>query len=255
MFFILSKVLDLVLLPTVWLLALLLGALLARQPRRQRQWLAAAAALALLTFNPALTNEALLAWELPAVPLAALPARADAAVLLTGITQVDKSPHDRAYLGNGADRLTHALWLYRARRVRRIIVSGGSGAVLAKAHTEASDLATLLRLAGVPNADIIVEDSSRNTRENALNTKRLLARYPGTDTLILITSAFHERRALGCFRKVGLQPIAFPAGFRSTDRRATPDYWAVPSPAALENLSLLIHEVAGWLTYKVMGYL
>ncbi|MFD2717592.1 YdcF family protein [Hymenobacter monticola] len=254
MFFILSKVLDLVLLPTVWLLVLLLGALVARQPRRQRQWLVAAAALALLATNPALTNEALLAWELPAVPLAALPARADAAVLLTGITQVNKSPHDRAYLGAGADRLTHALWLYRARRVRRIIVSGGSGAVLAKAHTEASDLATLLRLAGVPNSDIIVEDSSRNTRENALFTKRLLARYPGVDTLVLVTSAFHERRALGCFRKVGLQPLAFPAGYRSTDRSWSPGYWLVPNASALENLSLLIHETTGWLVYRLRGW-
>jgi len=255
MFFILSKVLDIVLLPTVWLLALLLAALLARQPRRQRQWLLAAAVLTLLATNPGLTNEALLAWELPAVPLAALPARADAAVLLTGITQVNKSPHDRTYLGAGADRLTNALWLYRAGRVRRILISGRSGALLTKAHTEASDLAALLRLAGVPNSDIILEDSSRNTRENALFTKRLLAQHPGLDTLILVTSAFHERRALGCFRKVGLQPIAFPADFRSTDRRATPDYWLVPSPGALENLSLLVHEISGWLTYKVMGYL
>lgn len=254
MFFILSKVLDLLLLPTVWLVAALLAALVAKQPRRQRQYLVAATMLALLATNSAVVNEGLLAWETPPVPLAALPAHADAAVLLTGITQVDKSPHDRAYLGNGADRLTNALWLYRARRVRRIIVSGGSGAVLQKAHTEASDLATLLRLAGVPNSAIIVEDSSRNTRENALYTKRMLARYPGIDTLILITSAFHERRAMGCFRKAGLQPIAFPAGFRSTDRQATP-YLLVPSATALENASLLIHEMTGWLTYKVLGYL
>ncbi|MBF9220583.1 YdcF family protein [Hymenobacter ruricola] len=255
MFFLLSKLLDVVLLPTVWLLALLLGALLARQPRRQRRWLLAAALLALLSTNNALVNELMLAWEKPPVPLAALPAHADAAVLLTGITDVDKSPHDRVYLSSGADRLTNALWLYRAGRVRRIIVSGGSGAVLHKAHTEAADLATLLRLAGVPQADIIQEDSSRNTRENALFTKRLLARYPGTDTLVLVTSAFHQRRALGCFRKVGLQPIGFPAGFRSSDRRITPDYWLLPNGGALENLSVLIHEMTGWLTYKVLGYL
>ena len=255
MFFLLSKVLDLVLLPTVWLLVLLLGALVARQPHRRRQWLLAAAALTLLGTNPAVVNEALLAWEKPPVALAALPARADAAVLLTGITEVDKSPHDRVYLGPGADRFTHALWLYQAGRVRRIIISGGSGAVLRKAHTEAQDLATLLRLSGVPAADILLEDSSRNTRENAVFTKRLLVAHPENDTLILVTSAFHQRRALGCFRKVGLRPIAFPAGYRSSDRRGTPDYWLVPSPEALTNWSLLIHEMSGWLTYKVLGYL
>ena len=249
MFFLLSKVLDVVLVPTVWLLALLLGAVLARQPRR---WLMAALVVFLVTTNPLVVNELLLAWERPAVPLAALPRRADAAVLLTGITSVNKSPHDRVYLGAGADRLTSALWLYRAGRVRRIIVSGGSGAVQATAHTEADDLTTLLRLAGVPNSAIIREAKSRNTRENALFTKRLLT--PEQDTLILITSAFHQRRAMGCFAKVGVHPIEFPAGYRSTDRSLTPDAWLVPNPEALANFSLLTHEVVGWLTYKLLGY-
>ena len=255
MFFLFSKLLDVVLLPTVWLVALLIAALVARQPRRQRQWLWAAFTLLLIGTSSAISNEAMLAWERPAVPLAVLPRRADAAVLLTGITQVDKSPHDRVYLGPGADRLTSALWLYRSGRVRRIIISGGSGAVLQKTHTEADELATLLRLAGVPNSAIIKEEKSRNTRENALFTNAIVVARPELDTLVLVTSAFHERRALGCFRKVGLHPIIFPAGFRSTDRRATPDYWLIPSPGALETWSLLLHEMAGWLTYKVLGYL
>lgn len=252
MFFLLSKVLDFLLLPTVWLLALLLAAFLARPPRQER-WLVAALALFFITTNPLVVNELLLAWERPPVPLAALPAHADAAVLLTGITQMQKSPHDRVYLGVGADRFTSALWLYRAGRVRRIIVSGGSGAVQTTAHTEADDLITLLRLAGVPNSAIIREEKSRNTRENALFTKQLLA--SGQDTLILVTSAFHLRRAMGCFGKVGLYPIGFPAGYRSTDRRLAPDAWLVPSPEALVNFSQLTHEVVGWLTYKVLGYL
>ena len=249
MFFLLSKVLDFVLVPTVWLLALLVGALLARQPRR---WLVAALALFLISSSPLLVNELLLAWEQPPVPLAALPRHADAAVLLTGITQVAKSPHDRVYLGAGADRFTSALWLYRAGRVRRIIVSGGSGAVQATAHTEADDLTTLLRLAGVPNSAIIREKKSRNTHENALFTKHLLS--PEQDTLILVTSAFHQRRALGCFAKVGLHPIGFPAGYRSNDRSLAPDAWLVPSPEAMANFSLLTHEVVGWLIYKALGY-
>ncbi|WP_460619692.1 YdcF family protein [Hymenobacter ruber] len=254
MFFLLSKVLDFVLLPTVWLVVLLIAALVARPPR-QRRWLLAALVLTLFSTNPFLVNELLLAWEQPPVALAALPRHADAAVLLTGITSVNKSPHDRVYLGPGADRVTSALWLYRAGRVRRIIVSGGSGAVQAKAHTEADDLTTLLRLAGVPNSAIIREEKSRNTRENALFTQQLVAARPELDTLILVTSAFHQRRAMGCFAKVGLHPISFPAGYRSADRRLSPDAWLVPSPEAMVNFSLLMHEVAGWLTYKVLGYL
>jgi uncharacterized SAM-binding protein YcdF (DUF218 family) len=253
-FFLLSKLLDFVLLPVLWLLLLLAAALLARHPVRRRNLVRLTLLLFLLGTNNALINEALLAWELPPVRLAALPRRADVAVLLTGITSVNKSPHDRVYLHEGADRLTNALWLWRAGRVRHILVSGGSGAVLKKAHTEAADLITLLHLAGVPDSVIIREDRSRNTRENAIFTKQIVTAHPELDTLVLVTSAFHQRRALGCFAKVGLHPLPFPAGFRTTDRAFTPDYWLTPDSDALGRWSLLLHEIAGYLTYKALGY-
>jgi uncharacterized SAM-binding protein YcdF (DUF218 family) len=248
-FFLLSKLLLYALFPLgVWLLVRL-----ARRPGWRRPMLGAGLTLALLGTNQALSNEALLAWELPPAPLRGL-APHDAGVLLTGITQVRKSPHDRVYLNNGADRLTNALWLYRAGRIRRIIISGGSGAVGTVAHTEARDLYTLLRLAGVPRAHILLEERSRNTRENALFTKELLTRHPDIKSLVLITSAFHQRRALGCFRRVGLQATAWPADFRTTDRLPDPSYWLVPSPGAAGQWLLLAHEVAGYVVYKVLGY-
>lgn len=254
MFFILSKTLDFVLQPALWLVALLLGALVAQLgSRAQRRWLRAAGLLVLLGTNNALVNEALLAWEKPPVPLRAV-VPADAAVLLTGVTGTRKSPHDRVYLQHGADRVTYALWLYRAGRVRRIIISGGSGMVLGVAHTEAQDLATVLRLAAVPPQDILLEERSRNTRENATFTKKLLARHPSIKSLVLVTSGFHQRRALGCFAKVGLHPQAFPADFYSTDRSWAPDYWLLPDIGALGRWSLLLHEMAGYAVYKVAGY-
>lgn len=254
MFFLLSKLLDFVLLPTVWLVLLALGALLTRRPKRRRRRLAWLLALLLLLTNGALVNEALLAWELPPVPLAAV-APADAAVLLTGVANGEKSPHDRVYLNRGADRLTNALWLYRAGKVRRILISGGSGAVLRHGGgTEAAGLYTLLRLSAVPDSALLVEDRSRNTRENALFTKELLAKHPDLRSLVLVTSAFHERRALGCFRRVGLQPQGFPADYRSTDRQPTPDYWLLPDPDALARWSLLLHELTGYAIYRLAGY-
>ncbi|QNH60666.1 YdcF family protein [Hymenobacter sediminicola] len=255
MFFLLSKVLDFLLLPVVWLLVLLVAALLTRRPGRQRRLLLVTLVLLVLGTNNALVNEALLAWELPPVGLRELPRHADAAILLTGITNTGKSPHDRVYLHDGADRLTNALWLWRAGRVRYILVSGGSGAVFRKAHTEAEDLITLLHLAGVPDSVLIREDKSRNTRENALFTQRIVQARPELDTLLLVTSAFHQRRALGCFARVGLQPQPFPAGFFSSNRAASPDYWLVPSSDALDRWSLLLHEISGYAVYKVLGYL
>lgn len=254
MFFLLSKLLDFILLPTVWLAALALAAGLARPGSRQRRLcLGALVVLAVVGTSNALVNEALLAWEAPPVTLAALPP-ADVVVLLTGIARGDKSPHDRVYLGRGADRFTNALWLYRAGRVRHIIISGGSSAVLPPATTEAAGLRTLLRLAGVPDSAIWVEDRSRNTRENARFTRELLRQHPEVRSLVLITSAFHERRALGCFARVGLHPQPFPADFRSTDRSWAPAYWLLPDPDALTCWSLLLHELAGYAVYRAAGY-
>jgi uncharacterized SAM-binding protein YcdF (DUF218 family) len=252
MFFILSKVLLVVFSPGAWLMALLVAALVARAdgPWRLR-WLWAAAALLFVGGNDALVNAAVKAWELPPVALAVV-APADAAVLLTGITIGGKSPHDRVYLNQGADRLTNALWLYRAKRVRYIVISGGSGAPKPEpgTATEAAELATLLRLAGVPARAILLEQRSRNTHENAVFTKDLLARQPAIKSLILVTSAFHQKRALGCFAKAGLHPVPFPADFRSTDTAS----FLVPDVSALERWSSLLHEIAGYFAYRLMGY-
>ncbi|MCB2376688.1 YdcF family protein [Hymenobacter sp. BT635] len=253
MFFLLSKFLPFVLEPAVWLLALLAAALLSRRhPRWQRGFLISALTLTFIGTNSGLINEAYLAWEMPPVGLRTL-APHDAGVLLTGVTRPLKSPHDRVYLGEGADRLTHTLWLYRAGRIKYIIVSGGSGSIRKVVHTEAHDLATLLRLAGVPARNILVEEASRNTRENALNTKKLLAQHPEIKSIMLITSAFHQRRALACFRKVGLQPTPFPADYRTSDPIRTPSYW-LPDASAFGRWSHLLHEITGYLTYKLLGY-
>nr|WP_262907850.1 YdcF family protein [Hymenobacter sp. 15J16-1T3B] len=251
----LSKLLDFLLLPALWLLGLLLAALLTRRPARRRTLLLVVLGLFLLGTNNALVNEALLAWELPPVGLRRLGGPHDAGVLLTGIGDGRKSPHDRVYLGRGADRLTNALWLYRAGRIRRIIISGGSGLLEgARGRTEARELYVLLRLADVPARDIWLEERSRNTRENALYTKELLAHHPDVKSLVLITSAFHQRRALGCFQRVGLHPTPFPAGFVTTDRSAAPSYWLIPDADALSRWSLLLHELSGYVVYRVLGY-
>lgn len=255
MFFVLSKLLDFLISPTVWLAGLLGLTFLLRRSRWRRPLLVLAVALALVLTNGALVNEALLAWEMPPRTLRQL-GRHDAGVLLTGITNGRKSPHDRVYVAQGADRLLHTLWLYRAGYIRKIIVSGGSGALGGtKTRTEAEELSILLRLAGVPREAILLETRSRNTRENALNTKDVLAQHPDLKSIVLITSAFHERRALGCFRKVGLYPAVFPASYYSTDRQPMLSYWLIPSDEAPRLWSILIHEMVGYAAYRVRGYL
>lgn len=253
MFFLLSKILDFLLQPIIWILFLMAAGFLTQKLIRKKRLFIAAFSLLLFFSNPFIINEAWLAWEVPPVPVEDVPVY-DAAIVLTGITSDVKSPHDRVYFNKGADRILHTLMLYKKGRFGKIIISGGSGSVRPRQATEAGELRNILLQAGVPDSSIILENKSRNTRENARFTADMLKTKPEMQKLLLVTSAFHMRRAAGCFEKAGLKPDLFPADYYSSDRQATPDAWLLPSEKALADWSRLIHEMVGFITYKVLGY-
>jgi uncharacterized SAM-binding protein YcdF (DUF218 family) len=253
MFFLLSKILFYIALPVVWLVGLLLYAVFTKKKRGRNLALKVAAILTVVLTNPFVINEALLAWELPPKTLAQVPV-SDAGIILTGITSLDKSPHDRVYVERGADRVLHTLWLFREHKIRQIIISGGSGSIKSVYSTEAAELKKILLQAGVPEKLILLEDKSHNTHENALFTAQLLQKHPGIQSLVLVTSAFHMRRAAACFRVAGLNPVVFPADFYSIDRSFYPLNLMVPSASAFAKWHVLLHEILGFITYKVLGY-
>ncbi len=255
MFFVLSKLLLFALLPAVWLTVGLVLALVARTPLARRRWLRITAGAFLVLTNPLLSNQAWLAWEVPPVPLAQVPPH-DVAILLTGITSRVKSPQDRIYIARGADRVLHTLLLWRRGRCREILIAGGSGALrpTAGVASEAAELRGLLRMSGVPDSVIFVEETSRNTRENALNVARLLLRHPHWQRRLLVTSGFHMRRAVGCFQRAGVNVTPFSTDFSSADQTWDPAATLIPTEGALYNWGRLLHEITGWLMYKGLGY-
>jgi len=109
-------------------------------------------------------------------------------------------------------------------------------------------------MAGVPEADIITESNSRNTRENAVNTARVLAQHPEWKRLLLVTSAFHMRRAEGCFQKAGVKTDSYSTDFYARERSYALDETILPSIDAFDLWHLLIHEIVGYAVYKLLGY-
>lgn len=257
MFFLLSKLLDFALSPLLWVLALLALALLARPAVWRRRGLLGATVLLVVFSNRALANLAWKLWESPIVPVAQV-GRYDAAVLLTGITGPFRFPRDRVHVAGGADRLLHTVWLWRRGHFGRIIVAGGSGALVnhPRIPTEAAQLRLVLMSCGVPDSVIVLEDRSRNTRENALFTASLLRARPALaphGRLLLITSAFHMRRAEGCFRRAGLAPAVFPTDYVGQYPLFILES-LTPTAAAFFGWERLIHEIFGYFTYRLLGY-
>ncbi|ARS34431.1 YdcF family protein [Pontibacter actiniarum] len=253
MFFVLSKTLDFLLMPLVWLLLLLCLALFLKSAKWRRISLGSALALLLLLSNPFLSNLAWYAWEARAVPVSEV-GKYDVAVVLTGVTSYFPDIPDRVHTRKGADRLLHTLQLYRLGKVSKIVITGGKGFLKDDMVPEAEQLKRILLLAGVPETDIITEPRAVNTRENALFTAALLRQHPEWQKVLLVTSAFHMRRASGCFKKAGVSFDSYPADFSASVPALTPEATIVPNAVAFENWQHLIHEVAGYVVYKVLGY-
>jgi len=251
-FALLSKLLDFLLMPTVWV-AVLLGIGLWR---RSRKVLATAFVLLLFFCNGYIANSVLNAYEVAPTPLAALTHRYKAAVVLGGFTHLGRQPADRVYLNAAADRIFHSILLYKKGFAQHLLITGGNGVLVQYRDTEAGNASALAQLCGVPNSAIWLEPRARTTRENALFSKEILARHVlATDTVLLVTSAFHARRALGCFKKVGVPCRLFTADIRSGKPLLLPDQLLVPTTDALAKWDMLLHEWAGLAMYKLAGYL
>lgn len=98
---------------------------------------------------------------------------------------------------------------------------------------------------GIPAENIIVEDKSKNTRENAEQVVELV----GGEPFFLVTSAYHMERAVMEFKKNGANPIPAPTDFRKRKNNYLfGDY--IPDSENLRKSDLAFHEHFGILYYR-----
>lgn len=209
----------------------------------------------ILFSNDFVTNEIVMLWELPATPISEIKKEYAIGIVLTGVTKGNMTPDDRVYFQRGADRVTHALQLYKLGKIKKILISGGSGSLLERSRQEADEIADALRLMSVPNSDIIIENQSRNTHESAEALKAMLKDSVSSTDCLLITSAFHMRRSRACFKKAGWVTDTFTTDFLSHERKFTLDVLFVPRVESLLNWTIISREWVGMIAYKVMGYI
>jgi uncharacterized SAM-binding protein YcdF (DUF218 family) len=157
----------------------------------------------------------------------------------------------------GGDRIWQALTLFHKGKIKKLIITGDSGYVTKRGLHEAKQLKEVLVSWGIPQSAIITEEISRNTHENAVETKKMLDRsYPHLKDFLLITSGTHMRRAKGCFEKVNLKCETFSTDLYTGPKQAY--YWDqyfVPNLSTFENWNTLFKEWIGYLTYVLVGYI
>lgn len=259
MFFILSKIFWFVVQPDNLLLGLLLlSALLCLAGRRRPRLLGLGRVLLAVTAVASLAIATLpfgLWMILPlenrfAVP-AELPARVDGIVVAGGILdQYVSASRGQVALNGSADRAFAFADLAQRYPDAKLVYSAGSGSLGRQALKEADFVLPVLSRLGIAPERVILENRSRNTYENAVFSKEVGGYTPG-QTWVLVTSAFHMPRAVGCFRAAGWKVIPYPTDYELES--TPPSGFRFSFRRGLSTLSGGLHEWLGLIFYRLSG--
>jgi len=184
-----------------------------------------------------------------------LPGHVDGIIVLGGaIDPVVSRARGQLVLNSAVSRLLAVVNLSRLYPDARVVFTGGSGSPLDQDDKEAPYAAEFYRQIGFDARRIVFEGQSRNTHENALLAKAVMNPKPG-EVWLLVTSAFHMPRAVGCFRAEGWPVVAYPVDYHTTGRwhLGWSDLRFSPG-AGLGGLAVTVHELLGLASYRVLGW-
>lgn len=188
----------------------------------------------------------------PPAPVAAAPT-ADAVVVLGGAVGLPRPPRVYPDLHGASDRVWHAARLYQAGKAPLVIASGGTLPWRDRTYREAAAMQSLLVRWGVPAEAIVAEGASANTYQNAQRTAEIV-RARALDRVLLVTSAFHMRRALATFRSAGVEAVPAATDYRVVEQTTTL-LSLFPSVEALGSSTTAIREYVGYLVYRWRGWI
>ena len=247
MAYLLSKILPLVFLPLGLSLLLLVVGLIARW-----RWPVLTALLLLWVFSLGLVSQGLWRWlEAPWQRRAATAApRADAIVVLSGGRHPAPGAA-RVSEWHDPDRFLAGLDLYRAGKSPRLLFTGGASPFRPGQPPEGQRYLQEARQLGISAAAMASTPPVVNTAEEASAIRQLL---PTGSRILLVTSAFHMRRAQRLFERQGLKVLPFPVDFQARGRWAgslwrDPTQW-LPSARALDDSFRALRELIGRLVYR-----
>ena len=147
--------------------------------------------------------------------------------------------------GIAINRLVEGIRHYKNLENVKLIVSGYGGF---DKNSHAFMQERLAISLGVNPSDIIRLDSPKDTKEEAVETKKILADKP----FILVTSAFHMKRSALLFQKEGLNIIPSPTSHLAYEATSLSSYFEAFN---IRKCEMAIHEYLGliysWLRNEI----
>lgn len=241
----------------VWLALLLITFALWR--RRHRAFAACTLALALFVWvigGTQLSDILLRSLEEPfaGINLDELPA-ADAVILLGGGLQPSRYEAGQLHLSGAGDRVTMALELLRLGKAPALCIGGGSTRIDGETRSEADLARAAILERKLTTAEVFSLGICEDTHDEALRVFALAEEHRWR-RLLLVTSAYHLRRASATFRAAGLEVIPVPCNFLSSlSTGHSPFLMTLPGHAGFARSSIWLHEQIGWLEYRRRGWI
>ena len=141
-------------------------------------------------------------------------------VLGGGVVDIDNTEklHTMSY-----SRMVTAYQLYHEYQKNnqscKILISGKGRGYISEAELFSENFKKM----GVPDSDIIKEDQSMNTYQNAKFSNEILKKMGASNLLYLVTSGFHMKRSVALFQTFGLKPIPQASDFIDTEITVFPN--------------------------------
>lgn len=255
MFFIISKILSFILTPIIWVISLLVFAFFTKKPERRKKLILYSIITIFIFGNTFIIDEVMRAWEMPATKYHELEENYDIGIVLGGGMITYDAQLKRNIYNNNPDRIMQAFDLYKKKKIKRIMVVGGSGTLIHRNVKESILLKEFLLDIGIPENDIIIETESDNTYQNAKNAKPILDSIYKEGKYLLITSGYHMRRSQACFEKQEIKTTAYSTNQKHGIRRFNLKHILIPNISNFSTWYLFLHEIIGYTTYWVVDYL
>lgn len=242
-----GKAIGVLLHPLLWVLSLIVLAVFTKHEKRKSTFLFSSLIAAFFFSNIWIITNLMLPFHDPPQPMQNNE-NYETGILLGGITSYDRTSKE-GYFNISSDRFIQTALLYKKGHIKKILVSGGQNGVFKEDDfSEAAFIKNNLIVLGIPANDILTEEQSRNTIENAVFCKSIL-KANGLDnnkSIVLITSAFHMQRARAIFEKQGFKIRTYPCAISILPGAGKfKPHYLIPSTKAMDWWQTFLKELAG----------
>ena len=174
----------------------------------------------------------------------------DAIVILSGMMRINEFEDDYIVEWGDIDRFFKGIRLYDLNKSNLIIFTGGNNPYNKTKISEGKVLENFAIKYGVKKEDIVITKDVLNTSDEARAVHDLIG---NKKTIILVTSAFHMKRAKSLFERQKINVIPYKVDYKTPPSLEFNFIDFLPSSQGLRKTEIAFREIIGRLYYSIFN--